>query len=218
MKIIPCKQYSPTWWRARRGLPTASNGKRVVTAVKGDMSDTAVLYACELIAELLTPGDYWLDQVDPKSQSMAHGSRTEEEARKSVSIILDEDIPEVGFVTNDAGTAGCSPDGLREDRSRGYEIKCPELKTHVKYLIDDVLPKEYKAQVHWAMAITGASEWMFISYHKLVDPFMFMVERDSYTDAVAKAIDNFVAMQAGMWQRINDKLKRPDTENFDVGF
>ncbi len=209
MQIIPCLQYQPGWWRARQGVPTASNAKKIVTAVKGDLSDTAVDYACCLIADRLTPGDYWLNQVDPKSQSMAHGSFRECEARNYMAMLRDCEIEEVGFVTNDAGTVGCSPDGFFPGRTCGLEVKCPELRTHVRYLIDDVLPKEHKQQVHASMAITGCREWVLLSYVNHVDPFIVLTEWDSYTDRVAEALEKFVEMYDGMWQRIEAKLKQP---------
>src|SRR5262245_2947730 len=31
VKIIECKQYTPEWWEARRGIPTASNFDKILT-------------------------------------------------------------------------------------------------------------------------------------------------------------------------------------------
>lgn len=46
----------------------------------------------------------------------------------------------------------------------GIEIKCPAPHTHVKYLSDGVIPKEYRAQVYGSMFCTGFSKWVFMSY------------------------------------------------------
>ncbi len=220
MKVHECAQYSPAWWNLRRGVPTASNGKRIFTADKAKPSTSSIDYACELAAELLHPGDYWTDQTDPKSQAMARGSFLEDEARNYLAMLRDEKIPEVGFATNDAGTLGCSPDGMYGSNKRGVEIKCPMMKTQIRYLIDGVLPMEYKPQVHMSMIVTGCESWDFVSYHQLIDPLIVTVERDSYTDAAEKLLNEFVEMYAGIRERIYAAIRKPevDEDTYDTLF
>ena len=204
MKIIPCIQYSAAWWQAKRGIPSVSCAPKIITAAKGDLSDSAIDYACDLYAQSITPGDYWLEGLDVQSTAMANGSIFEGEARRYLSMLRDCEIPEVGFVLNDDGTAGCSPDGWYkyEQQQRGVEIKCPNLNTHCRYLLEGILPREYKPQVHFSLAVTGCEAWDFISYCRNIDPLVVTVWRNSYTDKVATAIQEFAEMYRGVARMI----------------
>jgi len=117
----------------------------------------------------------------------------------------------VGFVTSDDGKIGCSPDALvvsggpgvvfepvKDTLVRGIEAKCPELHTHVKYLLDDedgpTVPKDYRAQVQGAMLVTGAPSWTFLSYARNFPMLVIEVERDEKAISVLReAIGEFNA-------------------------
>ena len=87
----------------------------------------------------------------------------------------------VGFVTNDEGTIGCSPDGLIADASgawlRGLELKCPSAEIHVGYLLGE-FPHIYLPQIQGGMAITGLQSWDFVSYHPSLPKVLVTVARD----------------------------------------
>jgi len=52
------------------------------------------------------------------------------------------------------------------------EIKCPLLKTHLRYLLDGKLPLDYFQQVQGSLYITGFDEWDFMSFYPGIKPFI----------------------------------------------
>jgi hypothetical protein len=62
--------------------------------------------------------------------------------------------------------------------SAGLEIKCPNLSTHVGYLLAGELPREYIPQVQGSMLVTGLSHWWFLSYYPNLPPLILKVQRD----------------------------------------
>ena len=196
MIIQTCEQYTAEWWDGRRGLPTASCADKIVTPT-GKLSAQSRGYINELIAAKLGFAD---EAIEP-TEWMARGIELEPEARAFYEFTTDETVEQVGFITDDDITAGCSPDGLIYggpgqrvmDISKGWEVKCPKASTHVGYLLGGTLPDYYKPQVHFSMAVTGLSEWVFMSYFPGMDPLIITVKSDAYTDNVAAAIQGFVA-------------------------
>lgn len=85
-----------------------------------------------------------------------------------------------------------SPDGLIPDLNKGLEIKCPKMSTHIRYILEGGVPKEYIIQVQFSMWVTGYKEWDFVSYcpeyHKQTF-FLFTVKRD---EKLMKAFDDIV--------------------------
>jgi len=118
-------------------------------------------------------------------------------------------VEQVGFVTQDNGVIGCSPDGLiksGDDYIGGVEIKCPFPATHVKYHAGGKLPDEYKQQVHGSMAVTGLNRWEFWSYFPGLAPFHITVERDSYTEKVERALETFLIEYAELSRKLKPVL------------
>ncbi len=104
-----------------------------------------------------------------------------------------EKLIDAGFCEHDDGRFGCSPDALIGETS-GLEIKAPKFKTHVKYLLDGVLPDDYAAQVHGSMYATGRPTWVFMSYARGFPPFILTVQRDEKICAtIAEALAGFYA-------------------------
>jgi hypothetical protein len=189
VRIVDCIQGGLEWAEARRGIATASCASRIITPSKGEFSKQADDYACQLIAEQLLPPHYWVDD-DYSSRDMQVGRNTEEEARDYFAMERGIDIEQLGFCTTDDGRFGCSPDGLVGEHE-GLELKCPKMKTQVRYLIDDVLPIEYAPQVHWSMIVTQRPVWNFMSYAVGLPPLIIRVERNEYTVKVAEAMERF---------------------------
>lgn len=182
-------QYSASWWDARRGLPSASSADRIVTPAKGTLSASRIPYAAELIADSLGFADED-DQVD--TEWTRRGTELEADARLWIEMEEHEDVEEVGLITNDDGTACCSPDGLFADRTIGLEIKVPMPKTHIEYMLKGELPQKYKPQVHFSMAVSGIRNWLFCSYHPELRPFTVLVHWDEYTETVAKGLATYI--------------------------
>jgi hypothetical protein len=181
-------QYSPEWWDARCGVPTASEFSRIVTPAKGDYSKGAEGYIAELIAEQADP--HYGEVETYVSAAMRNGTMMEPEARRFYEFERGADVEEVGFCLTDDGRFGCSPDGLVGDDG-GLELKSPEHKTHVKYLLSGEVPTEYKPQVHAQLIITGREWCDFMSYARGLPPLLVRVEPDDYTAKVRAAMDTF---------------------------
>ncbi len=159
---------------------------KIITPKTAKLSAQSRQYMCELIAEPISQEEE--EQFEPTSW-MLRGAELEEEAAAWYEMKHNCDLTQVGFVTNDEGTLGCSPDRFR--KKYGLEIKCPKASTHVGYMLNGVLPDYYKPQVHGSMFITGLP-WVFISYHPDFDPLVVSVKPDDYTEKVGKTLTQFV--------------------------
>lgn len=155
MRIVPVEQGSEEWLVAKNGVITGTRLKQVLgTASK------SLLY--ELIAESLAP------KIDRSaSEAMEHGTTHEEDALMLYEA--NNGITErVGFALHDEyDWLGISPDALVKKGKKyvgGVEVKCPDTKTHIKYLEEQKIPSEYRAQVMQYFLVCGI-EWLdFVSY------------------------------------------------------
>jgi len=212
MKLYPhIIQNSEEWFAMRKGRPTASQFKRIITPAKGDYSKSATEYMIDLVAECYCPtyvefvGNVWTDR----------GTELEPEARDAFREHTGLEVDEVGFATRDDGIVGCSPDGLVKADGKyvaGLEIKCPAPRNHVAAVYSGTLPDEYKAQVHGGMAVTGLDAWHFWSYYPGMKPLHLLIERDEYTAKVEAALDRFWEEYAVLRLELNPKLTLEVTE------
>lgn len=200
MKTFRFPQYSEDWWRVRKGVPTASNFGKVFTAKTMKPSASQDDYIAELIADRVdpTPPEFVVQYTNPE---MMHGLETEGEARAFYAMDRDVEVEEVGFCLTDDGRFGCSPDGLVGEDG-GLELKCPQLKTQVKYLLAGTLPDEYRGQVHGSLIVTGRAWWDFLSYAPGLPPLLLRVTRDEYTDALEAALEPFWVRYQQAWETI----------------
>ncbi|MFW9317865.1 YqaJ viral recombinase family protein, partial [Glaesserella parasuis] len=100
-----------------------------------------------------------------KSTDMLRGNQLEEQARMAYEFATGNDVVQVGGVYRNANKdMMISPDGLIPTLRKGLEIKCPKMKTHIKYIIEGVVPSEYIIQVQVALWVTGYDSWDFVSY------------------------------------------------------
>ena len=166
MKVINIEQGTDEWLKERIGVVTASRFKDIVTPAKGDLSKSSITYMYELIAEKLgAETDFYTNE------HMERGTELEPQARAVYELIHDTKVEEVGMLKTDCGSIGISPDGLIGENG-GIEIKCPKASTHVKYMLDGVLPLTYKPQVMGSLWISGREWWDFMSFHPQLDPFI----------------------------------------------
>lgn len=162
------------WLTLRIGRVTASEIHNLVTPLfKVKDGDGPKTYLYTKLAEA------YRGKPLPGFSSWAteQGQELEDEARKWYSLEFDEKIKNCGFVESDDHKCGCSPDGLIGDDG-GLELKAPEATNHVRYLIDGVAPKDYIAQIHMAMFVTGRPWWKFVSYHRGFPAFALTIQRD----------------------------------------
>ncbi len=190
MKISPHKQQSVEWMIERSGIPTASEFDSLVTPeFKIRTGETPKSYLAQKVAEAWMGGPI----ASFNSFDMEQGQILEQEAIPYYELLKGESVQRVGLVTTDDGLVGCSPDGLIGE-DNGIEIKCPAVQTHTKYLLDGGLPKDYAAQVHGAMFVTGRPRWTFFSYRRHFPPFMLTIERDEdIQEMIAEALALFLA-------------------------
>lgn len=189
MKIINCEQNSLEWMIARAGVVTASEMDALISPLwKIRTGDGVQTYLAQKLAE------QWIGGPLPSIQGtfdMEQGKILEEEARPFYTLTTGEEVTPVGFITSDDGKFGCSPDGLIGETS-GIEIKCPKMETHIRYLLDGELPKQYAAQVHFSMFVTGRSSWRFMSYRRNFPPLIITIKRDDeIAETIAEALAGF---------------------------
>lgn len=202
-------QNSEEWEQMRRIRPTASRFSEIITATKGDLSDSAKPYAIEIVTQQLfstNPDQGWAGNVNTDN-----GHDREPAAREAFTLATGLPVELIGFCTTDDGFAGCSPDfmirGPGGEYISGGELKCPLAKTHSKYLLEGVLPKAYVQQVHGSMYVTGLHEWRFVSYFPSLPLFEMTVHWDAYTDKLARAMDDFRILYAQVRRELAEKLK-----------
>lgn len=173
----------------RRGIPTASEFKRIITPAKAQYSTDADLYAADLLSESL--GCY-RKQVGDEIEDVARGHRLEDEARRWLKLRHSWKIEQLGFCLSDCRRYGYSPDGRLEDK-RILEIKAPDVKTLIKWKLKGGIPREHLPQVHGGMVVTDAPGAVFCAYseHPLVENMVIEVEPDSYTKKVRECVLRF---------------------------
>jgi hypothetical protein len=192
VKIVECQQYTPEWYEARRGIPTASSFDRIITPT-GKYSAGARGYICELIADTVNQSPNFFSETGrrPMNHAMQVGADTEPEARRWYAFERDVQVKQVGFVLSDCGRYGCSPDGLVGDDGL-LELKCPAGKAQVEYLLAGGLPADYRPQVHGQLLVTGRKWVDFVSYADYLPTLIVRVVPDEYTDKLRAALDQFL--------------------------
>ena len=206
--FLYCIQGSAEWFDARVGLVTASHVADAINlkSVKRDK------YKMELLAELLTgkPVEHYV------SPAMDWGIQNEAIARSAYELQKGVEVELVGFVIHpQISRSGASPDGLVGEDGL-VEIKCPNTTTHLRYLVDGVVPEEYQPQMMWQMACTSAQWCDFVSYDpRLPEEFaLFIVRLERNERAImemecgVKAFISEVNVMAG------EMLKRKDAAEY----
>lgn len=173
MRIIECEQLSEEWYKIRCGIPSASNFDKIITT-KGESSKQAQKYLYQLAGEYVTGQK----EQSYQNAAMLRGIELEQEAKNLYQIINEVVVESVGFCIGEPDIEyGCSPDGLVGDKGL-VEIKCPNLATHVGYLLDNKAPTEYFQQMQGQLLVTGR-EWVdFMSYYPAIRPLIVRVQRD----------------------------------------
>jgi len=191
MKMHNCEQGTIEWMTIRAGRVTASELDNLVTPIfKARTGDMVASYLYKKVAEAYRGRP--LEDEDFSNWHTERGQTLEEDARRYYCFNFDHArLTNVGFIEHDSGRFGCSPDALVGDDC-GLEIKAPMSKTHVRYLLEGELPKEYAHQVHGSMYATGFPRWQFMSYARGFPAFLITVERDEEIQAkIQEALDAF---------------------------
>ncbi|WP_443090834.1 YqaJ viral recombinase family protein [Basfia succiniciproducens] len=184
---LACEQGTEEWLTARLGIPTATGISNIVTPA-GKKSASYNAYLAELVAESIEG----LSETF-KSDSMERGNRLEPQARMAYEFETGNDVIQVGGVyLNLDKDLMISPDGLIPNLKKGLEIKCPKMKTHIKYLLEGGVPTEYIIQVQSALWVTGYETWDFVSYcpeYQKQTLYIYTAQRDP---VLMKAFDEYI--------------------------
>ena len=167
MIIHNVEQGSPEWLKVRAGVISASMFSTALKRLRnGDMSAEADNYAFRLAVERISGEPLDEGYV---SWQMERGRELETVARALHSKTINKPVEQVGFITNDDGWLGASPDGLIGEDT-GCEYKCPVSPEKLKglYLYGDTTP--YLDQVMGGMLLTDRKFWVLGIYCPALRP------------------------------------------------
>ena len=147
-------------------------------------------YIYEIAAEALTKES---QQSFTGNAHTDRGNELESEAIAYYEFTKGVDCERAGLCLPFEGAAyGASPDALI-NREKGLEIKAPELKVHLKYMTEGVIPDEYLHQVYGSLFVSGYESWDFMSYHTDFKPFIVTANKsDEAYQKWAKAFDKIL--------------------------
>ena len=188
MKIIDVEQGSAEWYRARIGIPTASEFHQIVTPAKGLLSKSSTKYAYRLIAERLLNRP--MESVEGQ-QWMERGKELEPKAAAQYEFVNDVELARVGFCTTDDGMIGASPDRIVKGQARGVEIKVPSPTVHIGYLLDGP-GDDYRPQVQGQLWVCEFDAVDFYTYSDRMPARTIRTGRDEpYIALLRAALEEF---------------------------
>lgn len=174
MTTLDVKQGSTEWTLARLGVVTASEFDALITPEGKPRTGEGVK---TYLYKKLTERVLGLTGTIPQTYTMENGSLLEREALPFLEFTYGWNLSRVGFCLADNKKCGASPDALIGEDG-GLEAKCPQVETHMRYLCEGVVPKDYRAQVNFSLWITGRKWWKFVSYNRYLPPLVVHVDRD----------------------------------------
>jgi predicted phage-related endonuclease len=159
-------QQDGNWWNDRLGKLTGSRMSAAMSFLKsGKESSERKNLRIEIVQERIT--QTFADKY--VTADMQWGVDQEAAAKEAFEKLTGLTVTDVGFIDHPTiSFCGCSPDGFTSDGCL-IEVKCPKTKTHMGYIIDQVVPEEYKPQMILQSAVTGKDIW-FVSYDPRMGP------------------------------------------------
>lgn len=188
MEIVTCDQGTDEWFRARMGIPTASEFATVMAKGRsGGDSKTRQTYLYKLAGEVITGEPM-------ESFSNAHterGHALEQEARNLYAFMVDAECERVGFIRS--GRKGASPDSLIGGAGM-VEIKTKLPHLMIETILRGEFPPEHKAQCQGQLWV-AEREWIDIAvYWPGMPLFVTRAVRDEpYIRELSSAVDQFNA-------------------------
>ena len=180
------EQRTEEWFTQRLGKVTASRVGDVIAKTKTGPSASRDNYATQLVLERLTnkQGEFFTNAA------MQWGTETEPMARQAYELKRGVFVDEVGFIDHPTiDMSGASPDGL-VDKKGLVEIKCPESKTHMEYLMSGKPPAKYIPQMMWQMACTGREWCDFVSFDpRFPENLQILVVKVEYDPTYVKMLE-----------------------------
>ena len=155
MIVIDAPQRSPAWFDARLGKPTASRAADFAARTKkGSPTAARAKYGYQLVAErLIGP------QPQVTTAAMQRGIDQEPDALNIYALRTGALVEPVGFMTDDHGRWGASPDGLVGDAGM---VECKTTAPHL-FVADilyshDTVPDRFRHQLIMQMLV-AEREW-----------------------------------------------------------
>lgn len=200
------EQGSKEWLELRLGKVTASRIADVLAKGKSGEALSREDYRYELVVQRLTgdPGESFTNAA------MEWGTATEPQARIIYEAEAGVFVEQVPFILHPTiKWFGCSPDGLVRDTGL-VEIKCPNSKTHIKYLNAGKPPAKYVPQMQCQMAVTGRQWCDFVSFDprlpKDLQLFVVRLDRDEdYIKSMEAEVVKFLSEVETMFKQLKEK-------------
>lgn len=187
MIVHTVTQGTTEWLRLRAGIPTASCFDQLLTPT-GKLSTQSKGYMHRLLAERMLGRPLVEAAV---TSWMVRGSELEAEAVTWYEAQRDCDTARVGFVTDDGGTVGASPDRL-VGADGLLEVKCPKESVHVGYLLSESVGDAYRLQVQGQLWVCERRWVDVVSYSPELPTALIRVERDeAFIEMLAAAVATF---------------------------
>lgn len=190
------QQQSDEWYAARLGKVTASRVSDVLAKTKTGVSASRKNYMAQLVAEHLTGLSQGPDLTNNKA--VQWGVENEAGARLAYEFVSANTVTESGFIDHpQIELCGASPDGLIDDDGL-VEIKCPNTATHIEYLLERQIPRDYRLQMTLQLACTKRQWCDFVSFDPRLDQrnnivVMRFVPEQSEIKEMESEIELFIA-------------------------
>jgi putative phage-type endonuclease len=155
------EQRSKEWFQARQGKLSASS---MYDAMSYTAKGLSTAKRTELLNRLAWERINGVSFEMFVNNAMKWGVEYEDEARLEYEAATGNFVIETGFVDHPIlPMFGASPDGLIGEDGL-VELKCPTQATHADYIIEGVVPEQYKAQMTVQLMCTGRVWCDFASY------------------------------------------------------
>lgn len=201
------EQRSLEWYRSRIGHITGSRVYDIMKTGKGkeEWSDTAKSYLYQVAGERLFNKSFlndddifqdYIDQISTSSKAIQWGIDMEEQAKSCfLQLNPNAELSELSSCKHDSiPFFSASPDGAvltrADGRIRVLEVKCPSIKTYIKYkysISDASSLKKVEPKYYWQMqaemSCTGLVGGIFVAYCPwLSDPIHTVIIEKSKDD------------------------------------
>ena len=193
-------QGSEAWKQLRAGKVTASRVKDIVATTKTGYSTSRDKYMTQLLLERLTN----TVAESYTNDAMSWGTEQEPFARAAYESAKNVMVDQVAFVNHPTiEQAGASPDGIVGEGL--VELKCPMSHTHLESILGGI-DDQYKVQVQWQMACTGAKWTDLCSFDpRFPAELQLVIKRferdDAYIATLEKEVIKFLT-------ELDDKLNK----------
>lgn len=204
---LDIQQQTEAWAKLRLGKCTASRIADILPGKKGNYLASREKYLDECVMGRfgILPEPVFV------SKAMERGTEYEGFARYHYEQKHGVMVEQISFIDHYLiANAGASPDGLVGSDGM-LEIKVPNSGTHFNYIIEGVVPEEYKPQMSWQMACSGRQWVDFISFDDRVPEelkyFEIRYERDEdYIKMLEKEVALFNSEVDEKYKKLKSKI------------